>query len=154
MRTRHQRTADLSVPPLDIDVQRQVRFEEIDPLNIMWHGHYASWLEDGREALGKAHGIHYLDFYHQGVTTPIKLFQLEYHHPLHYGQSYTIRTSLLWNDAALLDIQYTIRNEAGTVMTTGCTTQLMLNRQGELLLEQPLFFREFRARWQAGALST
>lgn len=142
------RKAPAAVPPLTVSVQRTVRFEEIDPLNIMWHGRYASWLEDGREALGKAHGVHYLDFYAVGIAIPLKEFHLDFCQPLHYGQSYEIQTSLLWDDAALLDIEYRILDGDGRIMTKAYTTQLMVTLKGELLLEQPLFFREMRQNWQ------
>ena len=38
--------------PLEKSVFRTVRFNEIDPMGIMWHGHYASFIEDARVALG------------------------------------------------------------------------------------------------------
>jgi hypothetical protein len=40
-----------------------IRFNEADPLGIVWHGHYIRYFEDGREAFGKKFGITYLDFY-------------------------------------------------------------------------------------------
>ena len=141
-----------SVPPLRCSVPRTVRFEEVDPLNIMWHGRYASWLEDGRETLGKAFGIHYLDFYAHNVAIPLKIFQLDFKQPLRYGQTYTVHTSLLWNEAALLDMEYRIEDAAGQLMTMGWTTQLMVDLQGGLQLEKPLFFRDFCDKWQAGIL--
>ena len=41
-----------------------VKFNEADPLGIVWHGHYIRYFEDGRESFGKRYGIAYLDFYH------------------------------------------------------------------------------------------
>lgn len=146
------RKMESAFPPLTVSVERTVRFEEVDPLNIMWHGRYASWLEDGREALGKAYGLHYLDFYRHGATTPIKLFQLDFLRSLRYGQTYAVHTSLLWNEAALLDMEYRIADAAGVVMTLARTTQLMVNLEGKLLLEQPQFYQDIRARWEAGTL--
>ncbi len=31
-------------PPLRMIVKRQVRFEEVDSMGIVWHGHYAGYL--------------------------------------------------------------------------------------------------------------
>ncbi|SVE46445.1 uncharacterized protein METZ01_LOCUS499299, partial [marine metagenome] len=39
----------------------RIRFNEIDALGIVWHGHYIKYFEDGREAFGKEHNISYLD---------------------------------------------------------------------------------------------
>ena len=39
----------------------RVRFNETDPLGIVWHGNYLKYFEDGREAFGKEFGMEYLD---------------------------------------------------------------------------------------------
>ena len=39
--------------PLETSVARRVRFEEVDPLTIVWHGRYPSYFEDGRAAFGE-----------------------------------------------------------------------------------------------------
>jgi acyl-CoA thioester hydrolase len=49
----------------------RVRFNETDPLGIVWHGYYITYFEDGREAFGRHHGISYLDILETGYTTPI-----------------------------------------------------------------------------------
>ena len=48
-----------------------VRFNEADPLGIVWHGHYIRYFEDGREDFGNRYGIGYLDFYKNGFVIPI-----------------------------------------------------------------------------------
>ena len=48
-----------------------VRFNEADPLGIVWHGHYIRYFEDGREDFGKQFGIGYLDFYKNGLVIPV-----------------------------------------------------------------------------------
>jgi acyl-CoA thioester hydrolase len=147
---RHRRrAADAGIAPLQACIERCVRFEEVDAMGYMWHGRYASWLEDGREAFGKLHAVSYLDFIEHGVAVPIKLFHLDFHHPLHYAQTYSIHISLLWNEAAVLDFDYVLRDSKGIVTTTGYTTQLMISRDGgKLLLEQPAFYKEICARWR------
>ena len=49
----------------------RVRFNETDPLGIVWHGHYIVYFEDGREAFGRLHGLTYLDIQNAGYVTPI-----------------------------------------------------------------------------------
>jgi len=43
-------------PPLVAQVNRKVRFEEVDTLGIVWHGRYPSYIEDGRTAFGEKFG--------------------------------------------------------------------------------------------------
>lgn len=138
------------IEPLSAVCPRRVRFEEIDPMGIMWHGRYASWLEDGREALGSRYGISYLDFYQHGIMTPIKKFSLDYVHPLVHNQDYEIHTCLLWSDSARMDFQYSITDSEGTVMTHGETTQLFMTKDGRLLLDFPAFYQDFLDRWKRG----
>ena len=91
--SRSRRRGSSDVPSLCVSVPRTVRFEEVDAVRFMWHGRYASWLEDGREVMGRAYGISYLDFRDSGVVVPLKLFHLDFHHPLLYGQAYTIHAN-------------------------------------------------------------
>ena len=63
--------------PLRITVSRQVRFEEVDPLGIVWHGRYPGYFEDARVALSDRYGVGYMDFYGQGIITPIRQLQLD-----------------------------------------------------------------------------
>ena len=39
----------------------RVRFNETDPLGIVWHGNYIKYFEEGREAFGRKYGLSYLD---------------------------------------------------------------------------------------------
>lgn len=140
-------------PRLAVTVERRVRFEELDPMGIVWHGRYASWLEDGREAMGERYGISYQDFRDHGVVLPLKTFNLDFRNPLRYGEPYFVHAMLLWSEAALLDYEYSITDAQNRIMTSARTTQLMLTLEGKLLLDQPVFFQNFRRRWQAGELA-
>ncbi|MBQ7609059.1 MAG: acyl-CoA thioesterase [Desulfovibrionaceae bacterium] len=151
---RHERKRDAqSVPPLEVSVERDVRLEEVDPLAIMWHGRYASWLEDGRECFGRTYGISYLRFQSEGILVPIKLLHLDFKRPLTYPGRYTVWTKLLWNPAAVLDFTYTIRDATGATMTLASTTQLMVTSEGTLVLEPPSFYLSFCEKWAKGDFS-
>jgi len=138
--------------PLRVTVERRVRFEECDPLGIVWHGRYPSYLEDARVAFGSRYGIGYMDFYNQGVATPIRKLHLDYFKPLSFEDPFTIEGILHWNEAARLDFEFVLRNAQGEVTSTGYTVQMMMNREGEFLLGHPPFYADFCNRWQAGEL--
>ena len=36
----------------------EIRFSEVDSMNVVWHGSYPLYFEDAREAFGKKYGIH------------------------------------------------------------------------------------------------
>src|SRR6187549_469324 len=71
---------------LQEETEVAVRFNEADPLGIVWHGHYIRYCEDGREAFGKRYGVSYLDFYKQGYAVPVISIQCDYKKPLRYGE--------------------------------------------------------------------
>jgi len=140
-------------PPLRVTVERQVRFEEVDPLNIVWHGRYPSYFEDARVAFGEKFGIGYLDCYERGILTPIKKMHLDYQRPLRFPERFTIEGILHWSEAARLNFEFIVRNRADEVTTSGYTVQMMLDRDQEIMLIPPPFVREFLQRWRKGELS-
>ena len=53
----------------------------------------------------------------------------------------------------MLDFEYRIEDAEGIVTTTASTTQLMLDLNGNLLMEPPAFYREFCAQWCQGKVA-
>ena len=140
-------------PPLSRDITRKVRFDELDPLEIMWHGNYASFFEEARVALGEAYGIGYSDFSDHDTIIPLKKFHAEYNAPLVFGRVYTVRAILHFNHAARLDFEYQIFDETGRLMTTGYTVHMMLDGQKNILVAKPPFFEAFCQKWQKGLVT-
>ncbi|MDR0822239.1 MAG: acyl-CoA thioesterase [Endomicrobium sp.] len=138
--------------PLSVIIERKVRFDELDPLNIMWHGNYASFFEDGRVALGNKYNIGYLDFYNRGITIPLKKFHIDFIAPLEFDKTYTIETLLHWNEAARLDFSFSIYDENQKFMTSGYCIQLMIDVKNGILVAKPQFFEEFCKKWKEGAV--
>jgi len=140
-------------PPLRTLVQRRVRFEEVDPMGIVWHGRYPGYFEDGRVALGSRYGIGYEDFFRHGVPAPIRRMQIDYLAPLRFQEEFEVEALLHWSDGARLDFEFLIRDADGGLVATGCSVQLMLDPAGGLLLLPPPFVRAQREQWQAGAFA-
>ncbi len=138
--------------PLRFTVERQVRFEEVDPLNIVWHGRYPSFFEDARVALSEKFGIGYLDCYERGILAPIKKMHVDYFRPLSFPERFTIEGILHWSEAARLNFEFIIRNKAHEVTTTGYTVQMMLDTEQNIMLIPPPFVRDFLDRWQKGEI--
>ena len=127
--------------------ETQVRFSEVDSMGVVWHGHYVRYFEDGREAFGNLYGIHYMDFYHVGTMIPIVKITCDYKKPLKYGDTVIIETRFVNCEAAKLLYDYTIyRNNTSDIVATGSTVQVFLNTDGELLLDLPPFFYEWKKK--------
>lgn len=139
-------------PPLRVEVARRVRFEETDLLRIVWHGHYASYFEDARVALGEKYGIGYLDYYENNVTAPIKKMHVDYHRPLRLMEQFTIEAIFHWSDALRINNEFIIRDSDNMIATTGYTVQVMLDHNNNLILVPPPFVKAFREKWKSGEL--
>ena len=62
---------NLHTPALIERTTIKVRFSEIDSMQIVWHGEYVRYFEDGRESFGKHYGLGYMDIYSEGYMVPI-----------------------------------------------------------------------------------
>ena len=62
---------NLHTPALIDRTTIKVRFSEIDSMQIVWHGEYVRYFEDGRESFGKHYGLGYMDY--TGPQTIISL---------------------------------------------------------------------------------
>lgn len=127
-------------------IEINVRFNEADPLGIVWHGHYIRYFEDGREAFGNEHGIGYLDFYKKGYIIPIVSIQCDYKRSLKYGERVIVETTFLPCDAAKLKFEYRLFNAATKqVVATGSSVQVFLDKEKSVLqLTNPAFFEEWK----------
>ena len=137
-------------PPLTVNCRRTVRLDEVDALGIVWHGRYASYLEDGREEMGRRYGLSYIEFREGGAVLPLRCLHVDYLRPLRYLEEFTVETTLHWHEAARLNMEYRIYAPDGELSTRGYSIQMMVDLTGELLLEAPAFYRDFQRRWLSG----
>jgi len=147
---------DKDIPlPLKATIIRTVRFQEVDMMGVVWHGHYAEYFEDGRCALGKVYGLSYDDFFRERIKAPLVNFEIEYMHPLLFGETFQVETSLLWTEAVRFNHLYVIRRETdGLVVSQGSTVQLLLDAEDNLLMAWPEYFQRLRKRWKRGELAS
>ena len=142
-----------SPPPLSAEVSRKVRFEELDPLGIVWHGRYPSYLEDGRVAFGEKHGLSYMLMRREKFIAPIVQMHIDYLSPLRFDDEFTIKAQLMWSEAVRLNFVYTITGPEGQPVAKGYTVQLLTNLDQEILLSRPDFVEELCGKWERGELS-
>ncbi len=125
----------------------RIRFNETDPLGIVWHGNYITYLEDGREDFGMKHGISYLDVQKNGFITPIVELSCKHKAPLRYGDVATIETTFEDSPAAKMVFSYKIFNPKGEIACLGKTIQVFLAIEtDELSLTLPPFFEAWKKK--------
>lgn len=129
--------------------EQRVRFDEVDSLGIVWHGHYVKYLEDGREAWGRKYGLTYLGMYYgEGYAVPMVDLQMQFKKPLAYESCFVIETEYVPCDSAKLILKYTLYNEQNEIVLTAQSIQVFVSKDGnELQLSCPEFYREWKKKW-------
>jgi acyl-CoA thioester hydrolase len=123
-----------------------VKFNEADPLGIVWHGHYVRYFEDGREAFGEKYGLRYLDIYKEGYTVPVVNVQCNYKRSLRYGDRVIVQTNYINTAAAKIKFEYKLYNFAtGELVADGSSLQVFLDvPTSTLQLTIPPFFGKWK----------
>lgn len=122
----------------------RVKFNQTDALGIVWHGNYIDFFEDGREAFGRAYGISYKDIQAQGFATPIVKMSCEHKKPLKYADEAYIITTYIDDPAAKMLYHFQIFNASNELVCIGETTQVFTDLEGNLHLNAPDFFEEWK----------
>lgn len=124
----------------------EVRFNECDPLGIVWHGNYVKYLEDGREAFGKKYGLDYMDFYINGYATPIVHLQLDFKKTMQYKEIAQVEVTYRNTEAAKIIFDYVIRSETkNEIVCKATTTQVFVsNGSMQLSLVCPDIFTKWK----------
>lgn len=129
----------------------KVRFSEVDSMQIVWHGEYIRYFEDGRESFGKRYGISYWDIYNSGFMAPIVDLTCQYKTSLTFGEDAIVETRYMATDAAKIVFEYTIFKADGkTIVATGSSIQVFLNKNNQLELNNPEFYQDWKKKWNIG----
>jgi acyl-CoA thioester hydrolase len=125
-------------PPLTgLTVEIPVRFAECDAYGVVWHGNYALYFEQAREALTGRHGFTARRALDLGYKVPITRMEVRYRQPILADTTVRVTTRLRPPEVARLVLDYEARDTAGRLLATAETEQVVLNRDGELLLTLP-----------------
>ncbi|MDB5821438.1 MAG: 4-hydroxybenzoyl-CoA thioesterase [Herminiimonas sp.] len=126
------------------DVELQVQFYDLDPMEIVWHGNYAKYLEIARCALFDQINYNYPQMRDSGYMWPIIDMRLRYVAPAHFGQRLRVTASIVeWESR--LRIDYLIADaESGKRLNKASTTQVAVDmRTGEMcFLSPPVLFEK------------
>lgn len=123
----------------------KVRFNEIDSMGILWHGHYVKYFEDGREAFGQQFDLGYFQVYEQGFMIPLISLDCKFKSPIKYGDQVMVKTTFVDSPAAKIIFKYELYNQAsGVIYATGSSEQVFLNSDQELHITIPSFFKQWK----------
>ena len=130
------------------ETEIRVRFNEADPLGIVWHGHYIRYFEDGREDFGNRYGVGYLDFFKHGLVVPVVNVDCSFKRSLRYGDTVMVETRFIPCDAAKIQFRYRLYNKkTQDLVATGSSVQVFLDKEeSQLHLMNPPFFEDWKKK--------
>jgi acyl-CoA thioester hydrolase len=125
-----------------------VRFSEVDTMNIVWHGSYALYFEDAREQFGKEFGLSYMFYFDNGYYAPLVDLSFSYKKPLLYGQQAIIDIIYRNVPAAKVIFDYEIRlSSDDSLLATGSSTQVFLDQGYNLVWTNPPFYEAWKRKY-------
>ena len=125
-----------------------VRFSEVDSMNIVWHGSYALYFEDAREQFGKEFGLSYMFYFDNGYYVPLVDLNFSYKKPLLYGQQAIIDIIYRNVPAAKVIFDYEIRlSSDDSLLATGSSTQVFLDQNYNLVWTNPPFYEAWKRKY-------
>lgn len=121
-------------PDLSHEVEVVPAFYDIDPMEIVWHGHYVKYLEVARTALLAKFDYDYPRMRASGYGWPIVDMRLKYVRPAELGQRLVVRAEIVeWENR--LRIVYRIRDAAsGRKLTEASTIQVAVDMKTREML--------------------
>lgn len=123
----------------------EIRFSEVDMMNIVWHGSYPLYLEDAREAFGDKYGLSYKLYIKENIFAPIVKMSMEYKHPLRFGMEPVVKITYRPTESAKIIFDYEILDpDSGMVFLTARSMQVFMDRNYKLLWYSPDFYTEWK----------
>src|SRR6185503_16474709 len=83
--------------PIVVRLQHRIRFSDVDPMGILWHGRYAKLFELANEELGRVVSMSYPDFKRERIAAPIVQLHIDYFAPLTLSELATIVGRMIWS---------------------------------------------------------
>ena len=109
------------------EAEIQVQFFDLDPMEVVWHGHYVKYLEVARCALLDRIDYNYAQMKASGYAWPVIDMHLRYVDSATFGQRLKLRSEIVeWENR--LKINYLITDAtSGRRLLRGSTTQVAVD---------------------------
>ena len=119
-------------------VSATAQFYDLDPMQVVWHGHYPRFLEQARSALLDSIAFNYREMAQTRFVWPVVDMRIKYVRPIRLAQEIEIEATLVEYENRL-KIDYEIRDRArGEVLTRAHTIQVAVDATtGELEFAMP-----------------
>lgn len=112
----------------------KVRFEEVDPWQMVWYGNYLSYFEVGRTALLEKFDLLAGQITDLGFRTPVVDLKTRFKSPARFNDLLQVRASVRVPETAALVFDFEIHRPADqALIAVGETTQVLLSADGKMI---------------------
>ena len=125
------------------EIELSPAFHDLDPMDVVWHGHYLKYLELARCALLQTFDYDYPQMRDSGYLWPIVDLRTKYLRSARFGQRLRVRAELTeWE--VRMRIDYLISDaDSGEAITRAHTIQVAVDMaSGEMCFATPDVFRQ------------
>ena len=130
---------------LSVEKQFEVRFSEVDMMNVVWHGSYPLYLEDAREVFGDKYGLSYHKYISENIFVPVVELKINYKRPLRFGMKPIIKITYRPTESAKIIFDYEIYDpNSKEVYLTAYSIQVFMDRDYNLMWYSPEFYTEWK----------
>ena len=125
-----------------------IRFSEVDSMNVVWHGSYMLYFEDARELFGEKFDLTYMSYVRHGYYAPMVEMNIQWKKPILYGMRPRIDIIYRPTVAAKVVFDYEIHDTADeSLIATAHSVQVFMDLNYQLVLYSPKFYEEWQQRW-------
>src|SRR5437667_1640166 len=80
---------------ISAEIVVQAQFYDLDPMQVVWHGHYVRFLELARSALLDKLDYNYPQMLASGFLWPVVDLRIRYVRPIRFAQQVTVTATLI-----------------------------------------------------------
>jgi len=125
-----------------------IRFSEVDSMNVVWHGSYMLYFEDAREEFGRKYQLEYMRMSDEGYYAPLVDMQFHYRRPITYGMRPRIDIIYRPTEAAKIVFDYEIHDpDTDELMASGHSVQVFMDKNYQLVWANPDFYVAWKKLW-------
>jgi acyl-CoA thioester hydrolase len=123
---------------ISADIITKAQFYDLDPMQVVWHGNYARFLELARCALLDRIEFNYVEMSATRFVWPVVEMRIKYVRPIRFAHAIRVTATLVEHENRI-KIDYVITDErSGEILTKATTVQVAVDRESnEICLESP-----------------
>lgn len=132
-----------------IQIALEIPFHDVDPMAVVWHGHYVKYFEQARCALLRLIDYDYPQMKQSGYFWPVVECRIKYVKPAHYGQWIQVQATLIEYENRLRIDYRIVDRGSGQHMTIGHTLQVAVDAvSAEMQFVSPTVLWERIEQWR------